>query len=120
MMAGEAAPREPILLPASRVITRQSTDVVAVHDDLLAAAIKFIKARSHERIQVSDVLREVPISRRALEKGFRKCLGRSPAEEIRRVRLDQAVQLLCDTSWPMPRIAAKCGFDRPELMTRAF
>jgi transcriptional regulator GlxA family with amidase domain len=36
------------------------------------------------------------------------------------VRLDHAVQLLCDTSWSMPRIAAACGFDRPELMTRAF
>jgi LacI family transcriptional regulator len=120
LLAGEPPPREPILLPGSRVITRQSTDTVAVNDDLLAAAVRFIKARSHLRIQVSDVLRAVPISRRALEKGFRKCLGRSPAEEIRRVRLDQAVQLLCDTSWAMPRIASACGFDRPELMTRAF
>jgi LacI family transcriptional regulator len=120
LMAGEPPPKEPILLPASRVITRQSTDTIAVSDDLLAAAVRFIKARSHQRIQVADVLRAVPISRRALEKGFRKCLGRSPAEEIRRVRLDQAVQLLCDTSWPMPRIAVACGFERPELMTRAF
>jgi LacI family transcriptional regulator len=120
LLAGEATPSGPTLLPGSRVITRQSTDTVAVHDDLLAAAVRFIKARSHQRIQVSDVLREVPISRRALEKGFRRCLGRSPAEEIRRVRLDQAVQLLCDTSWPMPKIAAAAGFDRPELMTRAF
>ncbi len=120
LIAGEPPPSAPMLLQASRVITRQSTDTVAVNDDLLAAAVRFIKARSHERIQVGDVLRAVPISRRALEKGFRKCLGRSPAEEIRRVRLDSAVQLLCDTSWPMPRIAAVCGFDRPELMTRAF
>jgi LacI family transcriptional regulator len=119
-MGGEPAPNEPILLPASRVITRQSTDTVAVGDDLLAAALRFIKSRSHDRIQVNDVLREVPLSRRALEKGFRKLLGRSPAEEIRRARLDHAVQLLCDTSWPMPRIAVACGFERPELMTRAF
>lgn len=120
LMAGEPAPSEPILLPASRVITRQSTDTVAVGDDLLAAALRFIKCRSHDRIQVNDVLREVPLSRRALEKGFRRLLGRSPAEEIRRARLDHAVQLLCDTSWPMPRIATACGFERPELMTRAF
>ena len=120
LMAGEPAPQEPVILPPSRVITRQSTDTVAVDDDMLAAAVRFIKARSHLRIQVCDVLKAVPISRRALEKGFRKSLGRSPAEEIRRVRLDQAVQLLCDTSWPMPRIAAACGFERPELMARAF
>jgi LacI family transcriptional regulator len=118
LMAGEPAPLEPILLPAARVITRQSTDTVAVSDDLLASAVAFIKQNSHRHIQVRDILREVPISRRALEKGFRKCLGRSPAEEIRRVRIDHAVQLLCDTSWAMPRIAMACGFERPELLTR--
>jgi LacI family transcriptional regulator len=120
LLDGELPPKEPILLSGSRVITRQSTDTMAVGDEMLAAAIRFIKERSHERIHVSDLLRDVPVSRRALEKGFRKCLGRSPAEEIRRVRVDHAVQLLCDTSWPMPKIATACGFERPELMTRAF
>jgi LacI family transcriptional regulator len=91
-----------------------------VEDDLLAAAVRFIKHHCHERIQVGNILEEVPISRRALEKGFRKWLGRSPAEEIRRIRVDRAVQLLCDTSWSMPRIATAVGFDRPELLTRAF
>jgi LacI family transcriptional regulator len=91
-----------------------------VRDDLLAAAVRFIKQRCHEKIQVSDILRDVPISRRALEKGFQKWLGRSPAEEIRRVRVDRAVQMLCDTSWSMPRIATAAGFVLPELLTRAF
>jgi LacI family transcriptional regulator len=120
LMAGEAPPNQPICIPPRRVITHQSTDVVAVDDDLLSAAAAFIKTHSHERIQVSDILRAVPISRRALEKGFRKWLNRSPAEEIRRVRVDHAVQLLCDTSWQMPRIATAAGFDRPELLSRAF
>ena len=82
--------------------------------------MQYIKHCSHEKIQVNDVLREVPISRRALEKGFQKWLGRSPAEEIRRIRVDRAVQLLCDTSWSMPRIASAVGFALPELLTRAF
>jgi LacI family transcriptional regulator len=120
LMLGESPPREPILLPPGRIISFQSTDTVAVDDELLAAAVRFIKHHSHEKIQVSDILRDLPISRRALEKGFRKLLGRSPAEEIRRVRVDRAVQMLCDTSWSMPRIASAVGFVRPELLTRAF
>ncbi len=120
MLAGESPPQEPILVPPDRIITCQSTDTVAVSDDLLAAAVQFIKQHSHEKLQVSDILREVPISRRALEKGFRKMLGRSPADEVRRIRVDNAVQLLCDTSWSMPRIAKVVGFARPELLTRAF
>jgi LacI family transcriptional regulator len=120
LIAGEPQPHEPVLLPPSRVITCQSTDTVAVGDELLAAAVRFMKQHCHEKIQVSDVLREVPISRRALEKGFLKWLGRSPAEEIRRLRVDRAVQLLCDSSWSMPRIATAVGFVLPELLTRAF
>lgn len=120
MMNGDSAPAAPILLPAVRVIARQSTDMIAVEDDLLALAVKFIKDNYHRRIQVSDLLRDVPISRRALEKGFRKILGRSPAAEIRRTRVERAVQLLCDTAWSMPKIAVETGFDRPELLTRAF
>ncbi|MCA9233950.1 MAG: DNA-binding transcriptional regulator [Planctomycetales bacterium] len=117
---GQCPATETVLLSATRVITRQSTDTIAVDDDLLALAAQFIKENSHRRIQVGDLLRAVPISRRALEKGFRKRLGRSPAEEIRRVRVDHAVQLLCDTAWPMPKIASTVGFERPELLTRAF
>jgi LacI family transcriptional regulator len=120
LIAGAPPPLEPVLLPPSRIISGQSTDTVAVGDDLLAAAVRFIKDHCHEKIQVSDILREVPISRRAMEKGFQKWLGRSPAEEIRRIRVDRAVQMLCDTSWSMPRIASAVGFARPELLTRAF
>jgi len=119
LMEGESPPPEPTLLPATRIITRQSTDTVALQDEMLAACVRFIKTHCHERIQVTDILREVSISRRALEKGFRKHLSRSPAAEIRRARVEKAVTLLCDTDWPMPRIAAACGFERPELLTRA-
>lgn len=120
LIAGEPPPREPVLLPPGRVISCQSTDTVAVGDELLAAAMQYIKRSSHEKIHVNDILREVPISRRALEKGFQKWLGHSPAEEIRRIRVDRAIQMLCDTSWSMPRIASAAGFALPELLTRAF
>ena len=120
LIDGQPPPAEPVFVPVSRVIACQSTDTVAVTDDLLAAAVRFIKEHCHERIRVSDILAAVPISRRALEKGFRYTLQRSPAEEIRRVRVERAVQMLCDTSWAMPRIAKAAGFERPELLTRAF
>jgi LacI family transcriptional regulator len=120
LMSGEKMQDKRVLIPPARVITRQSTDAMAVDDDILAMAIRYIHQHSQERIQVEDILSAVPISRRALEKGFRKFLGRSPAEVIRRARVDRAVQLLCDTSWGLPRIATACGFERPELLTRTF
>jgi LacI family transcriptional regulator len=120
LLRGERPPDAPIFVPVSRIITRQSTDVVAIEDDLLSKAVQFIRDHRRERIRVDDVVRAVGMSRRALEKGFRQTLGRSPAEEIRRARVDLAAEMLCTTQWSMPQIAVKCGFERPEMLTRAF
>jgi LacI family transcriptional regulator len=120
LLRGEAPPSEPLFVPVSRIITRQSTDIVALEDDLLSKAVQFIRDHRRERIRVDDVVRAVGMSRRALEKGFRQTLGRSPAEEIRRARVDLAAEMLCATQWSMPQIAAECGFERPEMLTRAF
>jgi len=120
LMRGEDVRPFNILLPPRRIIASQSTDKIALDDDLLANAIRFIRAHITEEFQIEDILREVPMSRRALEMGFRKHLGRTPRDEIRRVRVDKAIQLLCDTDWSVTRIARACGFGRPELLTRAF
>lgn len=120
LIRGELLAESRRLLPPARVITRQSTETVALADDMLSAALRYIHDNSQRRIKVQDIISAVPLSRRALEKGFRQFVGRSPAEEIRRVRVDHAVQLLCDTSWSMPRIATAAGFERAELLTRAF
>ncbi|MCO6042399.1 DNA-binding transcriptional regulator [Aeoliella sp. ICT_H6.2] len=107
-------------LPPARIIARQSTDKFAIDDEMLAEAIRYIHANYAERLKISDILAEIPLSRRALEIGFRKYLGRTPRDEIRRVRLHKSLELLCDTDWSVTRIAQECGFDRPELYTRAF
>lgn len=120
LLNGEPRPTKPEIVSAVRVVERESTDVVAVDDQLLSAAVRFIQENCHKRIHVGDILKAVPLSRRALEQAFRECLQRSPAEEIRRARVSRAAQLLCDTSWPMLRIATVAGFERPELLTRAF
>lgn len=107
-------------LPPARIITRQSTDKIAIDDEMLAEAIRFIHTHYAERLKISDILAEIPLSRRAMEIGFRKYLGRTPRDEIRRVRLHKSLELLCDTDWSVTRIAQECGFDPPELYTRAF
>jgi LacI family transcriptional regulator len=61
-------------------------------------------------IRVDDVLRHVPIARRALERRFRKSLQRSISEEIRRVHLDRSKYLLSNTKLPIADIAHMSGF----------
>lgn len=110
MMHGEAPPAAPIKVPPHGVISRQSTDILAIDDDTVVRALRFIQARAFQDIVVKDILHEVPVSRRSLEIQFRRYLGRSPAEEIRRVRLEKGRELLARTDMSIGEIASSCGF----------
>ena len=119
-LRGGRLPKRPQLIPPRGVITRQSTDMTAVDDTLLAAALTFIREHADQPIRVDDLLRALSLSRRRLEQRFVALLGRSPAAEIRRARLSRAERLLADTDLPIPEVAAASGFSHPETLTRTF
>ena len=120
LLQGEPLPTEPILIAPTRVVVRQSTDTLAITEPDLARAIAFIRMHAAPPIRVSDVLCEIAVSRTWLERTFQQALGRSPAEEIRRVRLERAKQLLADTDLPVPQVAAASGFTSREYLACAF
>jgi len=120
LLHGTPRPTEPILIEPARVVVRQSTDTLAITHPDLARAIAFIRVHAATAIRVSDVLREIAVSRSWLERKFQETLGRSPAEEIRRVRLERARQLLADTDWPVPQVATASGFTSREYLAYAF
>jgi LacI family transcriptional regulator len=120
MVMGEPAPADPVLIAPHGVMSRQSTDVLAIDDPTLVRALRYIHTHAHHGIVVDDVLREVPISRRSLEIQFRAYLGRSPAEEIRRVRLERGRQLLGRRELSITEIALACGFSNATRFGVAF
>lgn len=120
MMKGNAAPKKPLLLPPLGVATRQSTETMAIGDVALVKALSFIRENAAELIQVEDVTRQAGVSRRGLERRFMQVLGRTPAEEIRRVHLERAKKLLLETDLPIPDVASGSGFGSPEYMTYVF
>lgn len=120
LMHGEPPPPGPLLLEPTGVVARQSTDTLAVDDPDLARAIAFIRSHAADPIQVPDVLREVPVSRRWLERRFHEVLGRGPAAEIRRVRLARAKRLLAETDLPVPEVARLAGFGSREYLAAVF
>jgi LacI family transcriptional regulator len=109
-----------LLLPPLGVVTRQSTDMLAVGDVEVAAAVRFIRERGLAPIQVNDVLRAVPIARRALERRFRATLGRGIGQEIRRVRIEQARFLLATTDCSMSEVAQRSGMSDAKQLSAAF
>lgn len=120
LMAGEPAPLKPVLVPPVEVITRHSTDALALADSEVAAAIRFIRDRGGREINVEDLLQRTSLSRRSLEIRFRRALGRSPYQEIRRVQLERAKRLLSRTDRPVREIADACGFKEARQFSTAF
>lgn len=120
MMSG--ACKEPALyaIEPLEVVTRMSSDVVAVDDRYVSDAVQFIREHAYEDLNVDDILRHVPLSRRALDHRFVQALGRTPHEEIVRVKMKLVMRLLSETDWTMPQIAERIGFKHAEYMSVAF
>lgn len=120
LMAGEPAPAEPILIPPIAVTTRASSDITAIKDEFVARALKFMRAHILNGIQVSDVVEAAQIGRRSLERRMRHAIGRSIQEELLRLRLNIARELLVDTDMTLERIAHRIGFSHSQYLSHVF
>lgn len=61
-------------------------------------------------LAIGRMAADLGVSRRTLERQFQRLVGHSPAEEIRRRRLDRAKELLNDQSVPIADVAGRVGF----------
>ncbi len=109
-----------IYIRPTHVVTRQSTDIITVDDKQVANAIQYIRKHSNELIQVDDVCQEVSVSRRQLERKFRKALKRSINHEIRLHRAEQVAKMLLQTNMTISQIADELDFNGLHHMGRLF
>lgn len=107
-------------LPPLGVVKRLSTDLLAVNDPPVADAVKFIREHACDPCSVDDVAHSCAISRRLLEQRFAKKLGRTPGEEIMRIRMETAKRLLRRPELRLREIANLCGFSDDSTFVRAF
>ena len=120
MMRGEPAPKEPIYVEPSGVETRGSTDIMAIDDATVVEALRFLREHCCDRINVDDVVREVPLSRSVLERRFRRIVGRSINSEIVRLRINRAIELLTETALELKVVAQRAGFGTQSYMNAVF
>lgn len=120
MMRGCKVSLDARLIDPLGVATRQSTDVMAIQDPEIAAALRFIRDHCCDGINVQDVLKSVSLSRRAFESRFHSILGRTPHQEITRRRIERVRQLLLETDLTLTQISQRAGFQNHEYMSVAF
>jgi len=120
LMAGDQGEVIRLDVPPLGVATRQSSDILAIDDPDVAAAVHYIREHACQGVVVDDVLAHVPISRSILERRFRQILDCSPQGLIRRTQLKRVKQLLIDTELPLVRVSQMAGFKHLEHMCAVF
>jgi LacI family transcriptional regulator len=120
MMAGKKTGSMHNLIEPLGVMTRRSTESLAIEDHVVAAALRFIRERAVLGCNVNDVLQHVHVSRSVLERRFRQLLKHSPQAEIRAVQFSRITQLLSETNFTLEHIAELSGFEHPEYLSVAF
>lgn len=120
LMGGGILNQPRIYVHPTYVVERRSTSMTAVEDPQLARALQYIRQHARESIQVDEVVHAAGVSRRVLEKRFRKVLRRSVLQEIKRVRIAEITRLLVDTDASVLYIAVNTGFTGIEHIARYF
>ncbi len=120
MMRGGRRRKRPIYVDPAHVVTRLSTNALAIGDPDVAAALRLIHQRGCESLHVRDVAEQVSISHSALKERFRRLLGHSIHDEIVNVRIRRAKELLAETDTPLRAVARQAGFRHPEYMGVVF
>jgi LacI family transcriptional regulator len=110
LMNGAPAPAEGMTVSPLGVVTRQSTDVVAVEHPQVSQALKLIREHYRDPMTAEGIISGVPMSRRRLHDAFMRHLGRSVADEITRLRVEQAKRLLAETAEKQSQVAIQSGF----------
>ncbi len=120
LIAGGNTPKSPILIPPKHVVVRASSDLLAVDDQMVVRALRAIRQRAYQPVQIDDIMREVPLSRRMLEKRFKAAVGRSPYAEVLRLRVEKAKALLKDTDLSVAEVAELSGFGQAKQLHAIF
>lgn len=109
-----------IIVRPTQVITRQSTDIYATNDAYIATSLKYIHQNIDKNLQVDDVVKQVPLSRRALEKRFLDITGYPIYKYIFNLRIEKLSQKLLETDLTVFEIALEMGLTDSKNIARQF
>ncbi|WP_309398956.1 substrate-binding domain-containing protein [Cerasicoccus maritimus] len=101
------------------VVERESSDI-RLQDPLIAQVLSVIRSDAPRGLSVADILDQFPISQSSLNRRFREATGRSPYEEIQRVRVERAKYLLRHSDLSNESIGEESGFPTTKAFYLAF
>ncbi len=93
---------------------------LGVHHPKLIRAIETMEANLAEPLAQTALAARVGLSRRQLERLFRRLIGRSPAQYYLELRLERARQLLYQSDMPIVDVAIASGFASPSHFSKCY
>ena len=119
-MSGAPLPKEQILISPKGIVLRNSTRGGLAQNQDIQQAVRLIRENATRGLRVQDLIDQLSISRRTLEREFVRILGRSPSAEINRIQMEAAVHQLKTTRLPISEVARRCGFNSAVYFSMAF
>lgn len=107
-------------LPPLRVVARASSDLIAVDDADVVAALRLINHHLAEPINVTWLIRQLPVARRSLERRFKALIGRTLLDQIHLVRFQKAKELLAESDLGLEVVAQRSGFANSRWLADSF
>jgi LacI family transcriptional regulator len=120
LMHGKPPPPEPIRIPPTGLITRQSSDLLAVNHPGVARCMRYLWQNCQKPIGIDDLARVAGMSRSGLHQAFLEHIGRPPGSELQHVRIENAKKLLSKSKMKLDEIAEKSGYQSANSFWVAF
>ena len=120
LMSGKKASQLANFVPPERVVSRRSTDCLAIEDADVAAAVRYIRQHACEHIRMADILDAVGVSRSTLEARFKTTMGKTIRSEIQGTMIARAQQLIAGSDLPLKQVAIAAGFAHVQHLTNLF
>ena len=99
-----------VIIKATSIINRASTNSFATDDMYINEALEFIHSNLDKALNVTDLVNKLPLSRRLLEMRFKKVTGRSDYNYIIYNRIEEVARKIHETDKPINEIATEMEF----------
>ncbi|WP_437229924.1 XylR family transcriptional regulator [Planctomicrobium sp. SH661] len=119
-ISGKGKKQKRIELQPLCVIGRQSTNILVFPDEEMARLIRDLRANACDGVRVDALLEQSNLSESTIQRRFKQFVGRSMKEEITRIRMDRARELLTHSDLPVSEISERCGFTEPKQLSTVF
>ncbi|WP_339984979.1 GlxA family transcriptional regulator [Gymnodinialimonas ulvae] len=93
---------------------------LATRNPKLVSVVQQMYRHIEEPLLMDDLAELAGVSRRQLERHFRKFLGESPAKTYSKIRLDRGRSLLVETDMRVGEVAAATGFSSAQVFSRLY